>query len=68
MRRLEPLPLSVDQAHECDLHAKDTGGEPGKAIKPLFCRSIENIEAMQRSEALFFVWWKRWTSPTDPGS
>jgi hypothetical protein len=51
------LALSVDQAQERDWHAEDNGREPGKAIEPLFCRSIENIEAMKRSQPLFFVWW-----------
>ena len=46
--RLEPLPVLIDQADQCDGNVEERGGETRDPVKPVLERGIENLERAQR--------------------
>ena len=54
--RLEPLPIRIDQAYDCDWYAKHLSRQSGQAIKALLSGCIEDIQVVQACHADVFVW------------
>ena len=53
--RFEPLPVSIDQAHQRDGCIKAVGSKPGDDIEIGLGRRVEHIKAMQRGEPIGLV-------------
>ncbi len=61
--RLEPLPITIDERNKRDRDVECATGDARNSVETFFGRSVEDIEAMKRSEALSFIGGFRCSNP-----
>ncbi len=51
LARLEPLAVHVDQRHQGHRHREQHTGQPGNAVEGFLGRGIENVQALEETQA-----------------
>ncbi|MNK80038.1 hypothetical protein D3C87_997360 [compost metagenome] len=53
--RLEPLPIGVDQRHQCNRHIEQAFRQPCQSVETFFRGGIEQLKTVQRLNARRFI-------------